>query len=185
MAPRRAIDLPELGWAWAATSSVQRWKDAMAMTRGQRLGRAIIIIAAWFGAARSHAAENAQIGGQQILDMIAGMSFKATFSQLGAPAIPTGPFSSWTADQQHTFPTEVAQVCAAFWTFAHDAPGTKFLPASLSDGDEGELGLDVCLVSHLPVDWPGRTARLQSATAILARAAQAGSSLHLPSKVRP
>ncbi len=155
------------------------------MTRGRRLERGIIIIAAWFGAAGSYAAENAQIGGQQVLDMIAGMSFKSTFSQLGARAIPTGPFSSWTADQQRVFPTELAQVCAAFWTFAHDAPGTKFLPASLSDGDEGELGLDVCLVSHMPVDWPGRVARLQAARAILARADQAGSSLHLPSGMKP
>ncbi len=155
------------------------------MTRGQRLGRAIIIIAAWFGAARSYAAENAQMGGQQVLDLIAGMSFNNTFTQLGAPAISSGPFSSWTADQQRVFPTELAQVCAAFWTFAHDAPGTQFLPASLSDGDEGELGIDVCLVSHMPVDWPGRAARLQSATAILARAGQAGSSLHLPSRMRP
>src|ERR1700679_2662483 len=157
----------------------------MVMTRRQRLGRAIIIIAACFGAARSHAAENAQMGGQQVLDMMAGMSFDKTFSELGAPAIPTGPFSSWTADQQRVFPTQLAQVCAAFWSFAHDAPGTKFLPASLSDGDEGELGLDVCLVSHMPADWPGRAARLQSATAILARADQAGSSLHLPSGMRP
>jgi hypothetical protein len=155
------------------------------MPRGQRLGGAIIIIAAWFGAARSHAAENAEVGGQQVLDMIAGMSFEKTFSQLGASALPTGPFSSWTADQQRVFPTEVAQVCASFWTFAHDAPGTKFLPASLSDVDEGELGLDVCLVSHMPVDWPGRAARVQSATAILARADQAGSLLHLPSGMNP
>jgi hypothetical protein len=155
------------------------------MTRGQRLGAASIIIAAWLGAARSHAAENAQVSGQQVLDMIAGMSFEKTFSQLGASAIPTGQFSSWTADQQRDFPKEVARVCASFWTFAHDAPGTKFLPASLSDNDEGELGLDVCLVSHMPVDWPGRAARLQSATAILARADQAGSSLHLPSGLKP
>ena len=155
------------------------------MTRGQRLGRAIIIIAAWFGAARSQAAENAQMGGQQVLDMIAGMSFKSTFSQLGASTIPTGPISSWTADQQRVFPTELAQVCAAFWTFAHDTPGTKVLPASLSDVDEGELGLDVCLAGHMPADWPGRAARLQSATAILARAEKAGSSLHLPSDMRP
>ena len=105
--------------------------------------------------------------------------------QFGAATIPAGPFSSWTADQQRVFPTELAQVCAAFWSFAHDAPDTKFLPASLSDGDEGELGLDVCLVSHMPVDWPGRAARLRSATAILARADQAGSSLHLPSEMRP
>jgi hypothetical protein len=117
--------------------------------------------------------------------MIAGMSFNNTLNQLGAPTIPTGPFSSWTADQQHVFPTELAQVCAAFWAFAHDAPGTEFLPPSLSEGDEGELGLDVCLVSHMPVDWPGRAARLQSASAILARADQAGSSLHLPSGMRP
>jgi hypothetical protein len=156
------------------------------MTRGKRFGRAIIIIAVWFGAARSHAAaENAQAGGQQVLDMIAGMSFEKTFGQLGTSAIPAGPFSSWTADQQRVFPKEVARVCASFWTFAHDAPGTKFLPASLSDNDEGELGLDVCLVSHMPVDWPGRAARLQSATAILARADQAGSSLHLPLGLKP
>jgi hypothetical protein len=151
----------------------------------QRLGRAIVMFAAWFGATRSHAAEHAQAGGQQVLDMIAGMPFNNTFSQLGAPAVPTGPFTSWTADQQRVVPTELAQVCAAFWTFAHDAPGTKFLPASLSDADEGELGIDVCLVSHMPADWPGRAARLQSATAILARADQAGSSLHLPSGMRP
>jgi hypothetical protein len=125
------------------------------------------------------------MGGQQVLDMIAGMSFKGAFSQLGASTIPIGPFSSWTADQQRVFPVELAQVCAAFWSFAHDAPGTKFLPASLSDGDEGELGLDVCLVGHMPADWPGRAARLLSATAILARADKAGSSLHLPSNTKP
>jgi hypothetical protein len=145
----------------------------------------IIVIAAWFGAARSHGAENAQAGGQQVLDMIAGMSFNNTFSQLGAPAMPTGPFSSWTADQRRVVPTELAQVCASFWSFAHDAPGTRFLPAALSDADEGELGIDVCLVSHMPADWPGRAARLQSATTILARADRAGSSLHLPSGMRP
>jgi hypothetical protein len=155
------------------------------MTRRKRFGRAIIIIAVWFGAARSHAAENAQEAGQQVLDMIVGMSFEKTFSQLGVSAIPTGPFSSWTADQRRVFPTEVAKVCASFWTFAHDAPGTKFLPAALSDDDEGELGLDICLVSHMPVDWPGRAVRLQSARAILARADQAGSSLHLPSGMKP
>jgi hypothetical protein len=155
------------------------------MTRGQRLRRAILIVAAWFGTTQSHAAENAQTGGQQVLDMVAGMSFENTFRQLGASAFPTGPFSSWTAAQQHDVPTQLAQVCAAFWTFAHDKPGTKFLPASLSDGDEGLLGVDVCLVSHMPADWPGRAATLRSATAILARADQAGSSLHLPSGMKP
>jgi hypothetical protein len=113
------------------------------------------------------------------------MSFTNTFRQLGAPAVPTGPFSSWTAEQQRLVPTQLAQVCAAFWTFAHDAPGTKFLPASLSERDEGELGLDVCLVSHMPADWPGRSARLNSASAILAHADQTGSSLHLPAGMRP
>jgi hypothetical protein len=47
------------------------------------------------------------------------------------------------------------------------------------------LGIDVCLVGHMPVDWPGRASRLQSATAILARADHAGSSLHLPSGMKP
>jgi hypothetical protein len=154
------------------------------MTRGQQFARAIIVIAACLGTARSYAAENPQTAGQQVLDLMAVMPFKNTFRQLSASAMPTGSFSSWTADQQKIIPTQLAQVCAAFWTFAHDRPGTKFLPASLSDGDEGELGIDVCLVGHMPVDWPGRPVRLQSAMAILARAGQAGSSLHLPLEMR-
>ncbi len=70
-----------------------------------------------------------------------------------------------------------------FWTFFHDRPGTKFLPESVSNRDEGELGVDLCLVGHMPIDWPGRAARLQSATEILRRADQAGSTLHLPSEI--
>jgi hypothetical protein len=72
------------------------------------------------------------------------------------------------------------KLCATFWTFVHDAPGMRVLPASLSDADEGELGMDVCMVGHMPADWPGRSARLQSVTAILKQADQAGAALHLP-----
>lgn len=154
------------------------------MTREQRLGRAIVIITAWLVAARSHAAENEQTSGQLMLEMMAGIPFENTFNELGTP-MPTGPFSSWTADQQRVFPDDLAKICASFWAFVHDKPGTKFLPASLSDRDEAQLGVDVCLVGHMPADWPGRAARLQSAKAILARADQAGSSIHLPTAVTP
>jgi len=75
------------------------------MTKGRRLRQAIIIVAAWLAATRSQAAETAPAGDQLILDMMAGIPFENTFKELGA-TMPTGPFSSWTADQQRFFADE-------------------------------------------------------------------------------
>jgi hypothetical protein len=132
------------------------------------------------GAGGSIAAEPAPSGGQPALDLIAGMSFDNTFKQPGASMPPTGPFSSWTLDQRRSFPADLQKLCATFWTFVHDAPGSRVLPASLSDTDEGNLGMDVCMVGHMPADWPERSAKLKSLAAILKQADQAGASLHLP-----
>jgi hypothetical protein len=108
------------------------------------------------------------------------MSFDNTFKQLGASAPPPGPFSSWTSDQRRSFPANLQKLCATFWAFVHDAPGSRVLPASLSDSDEAGLGVDVCMVGHMPADWPERSAKLQSVTAILKQADHAGAALHLP-----
>jgi hypothetical protein len=96
------------------------------------------------GAGQAIAADPAPGAGQPALDKIAGMSFDDTFKPLGA-STPTGPFSSWTSEQQRSFPAGLQKLCATFWKFVHDAPGSRVLPASLSDADEGGLGTDVCL----------------------------------------
>jgi hypothetical protein len=145
-----------------------------------RAGLAALTIVIWAGVETSNAAETAPSRGQPTLDLIAGIPFDSTFKELGAPTPPTGPFSSWTADQRRSFPADLQKLCAGFWTFIQAAPGSRLLPASLPDADEAQLPMDVCLIGHMPLDWPERTARLQSATAILKRAHQAGASLHLP-----
>ena len=47
------------------------------------------------------------------------------------------------------------------------------------------LVMDVCLVAHMPIDWPERRARRQTATAILKRVNRAGAPLHLPQEIAP
>ncbi len=153
------------------------------MVRKKSLARALVVLFALCGPAQGQGVVTAQTNGQAALELITTMPFQGVFSQLSASATPHAPFSSWTTDQQHAIPTNLTQVCAMFWTFFHDRPGTKFLPESVSNRDEGELGVDLCLVGHMPIDWPGRAARLQSATEILRRADQAGSTLHLPSEI--
>jgi hypothetical protein len=151
-----------------------RFKVALAVT---------IMVCAEAG--QSISAEPASSGGQPELDLIAGVPFDITFKQLGAP-MPPGPFSSWTADQQRSVPADLQKLCAGFWTLINGADGTpksRLLPASLPGADEVQLVMDVCMVGHLPADWPERGARLQSATSILNRADQAGASLHLPAEV--
>ena len=142
-----------------------------------------VTIVSYAGAGRSIGAEPAPSGGQAKLDLIAGFPFDNTFKELGTPPPPTGPFSSWTADQQRSAPADLQRLCASFWTFTNGAdgpPSSRLLAASLSGADEIHLVMDVCLVGHMPADWPERSARLQAATAILKQSNQAGTSLHLP-----
>ncbi len=141
---------------------------------------AVLTVMAWAGVGLSDAAEPPPSGGQPALDLIAGIPFDGVFKQLGAPTPPTGPFSTWTAAQQKSFPVDLERLCAGFWTFIDGAPKSRGLPASLSDTDKVALVMDICLVAHMPADWPERRPRLQAATAILKQANQAGAPLHLP-----
>ena len=138
------------------------------------------------GAAQSNATEPQPSGGQSQLDLIAAVPFDQALRE-GGISPPAGPFSSWTADQQRSMPADFQKLCAGFWTFINGADGpprSRLLPASLSGSDEIRLVMDVCLVAHLPADWPERSAKLQSAAAILGQADQAGASLRLPAQLQ-
>ncbi len=137
--------------------------------------------------AQSKAAEPQPSSGQSQLDLIAAVPFDQAFKE-GGISQPMGPFSSWTPEQQRSVPTGLRKFCAGFWTFINGADGptkSRLLPASFPGADEVRLVMDVCLVAHMPVDWPERGTRLQSATSILNRADQAGASLHLPAQLSP
>ncbi len=69
------------------------------------------------------------------------------------------------------------------WGMSHDAPGTHFLPLKQDQEDEGNLGVDVCLIGHMPSDWPSRPQMLSSVKAILGRAKTLGSTLTLPANL--
>lgn len=108
---------------------------------------------------------------QKILDLLASFP---------VPNMPTGPFSSWSAEQRELVLTQLRQRCLIMWTMAHDAPGTHVLPQSASKTDEVELGSEICIAGHMPGDWPGRASTISAAKSILARANALGSPLRLP-----
>ena len=132
------------------------------------------------------AAADAQPGrGQPQLELIAAAPFDQAFKE-GGTSLPAGPCSSWTPDQRRSMPAEVKTLCAGFWTFidgADGSPTSRLLPTVMPKADEVQLVMDVCLIAHLPADWPERGARLQSAASILDRADRAGASLHLPAQL--
>jgi hypothetical protein len=137
------------------------------------------------GAAHSNAAEPPPSNGQSQLDLIAAIPLDQAFKE-GGISLPPGSFSSWTPDQQRSVPADLQKLCAGFWTFINGADGptkSRLLPASFPGSDEVRLVMDVCLVGHMPADWPERDTSLQSAASILKRADQAGASLHLPAQL--
>jgi hypothetical protein len=67
---------------------------------------------------------------------------------------------------------------------AHDDPSTRFLPPGSPAADEEALGVDVCLLGHMPQDWPQRAERLRAAKAIFERAAAQGSNLRMPAAIK-
>lgn len=98
--------------------------------------------------------------------------------------VPAGPFKSWSKSDQQNFPATMQNTCTYIWTMAHDAPD-RLLPVGVSAEDEWALGIDVCVIGHMPADWPQRGLKLQAVGAVLRKAAAAGSSLKMPANIAP
>lgn len=98
--------------------------------------------------------------------------------------VPAGAFRSWSKKDQQTFPAIMRNSCSYIWTMAHDA-SDRLLPVGVSSEDEWRLGIDVCVLGHMPVDWPQRQVTLQRVQAIIRGAQSAGSSLKLPANIAP
>ena len=147
--------------------------------------RFLFVVAAIVGASNTQAQPqsggNGPIVSQTTLDFMVGFPLPATPAKPGLPYLPVGPFASCMDDQKHTVPSRISGICSFLWIMSHDDPATRFLPSSLPEADEEELGIDLCLAGHMPADWPDWQAKLQGANAILERAAQAGSPFKLPS----
>jgi hypothetical protein len=120
---------------------------------------------------------------QKTLDLLASFPIAPTPPQPGAPYLPAGPYASWSDADKASIPGNIAKTCLTMWVFAHDDPNARFLPSEVPDSDEGEIGVDLCLLGHMPADWPDRTARLRAANAIFERAASKGSTLKMPAAV--
>ena len=105
---------------------------------------------------------------QQPLDFLAMLPLDGKQAELRPPS--PALFASWTADQQRDYPAKLRLICASFWLFIHPPDG-RLLPASVPDADERDVGVDVCVLGHMPRDWPDRAATLRATTAIFARQA--------------
>jgi hypothetical protein len=62
----------------------------------------------------------------------------------------------------------------------HDDPNARFLPKEEPDEDEDALGLGVCLLGHMPTDWPDRAKVIEIVHGIFQRADKLGGKLTLP-----
>ena len=122
---------------------------------------------------------------QQTLDPLAVLPFPRAPVTAGSPYLPKGAFRSWTTKEQQVVPGMVFSTCRLVWVMAHDAPGTRVLPKASSDSDEETIGANICILGHMPVDWPGRAAALASTEAIIERAQAAGAVLKMPKEILP
>ena len=117
---------------------------------------------------------------QKAINYIAAVPFPTSAASAGAPYIPKGQFSSWSAEDRKATPMLLTRACQVMWILFHDDPATWFLPPAQAEKDEEELGTDLCVAGHMPDDWPGRNKALGRAKAILSRAKSLGSALELP-----
>lgn len=153
-------------------------------TRSRSLACRSLVSALCLCSAAASAADPA--AGQQMLDFMATFPLPDTTSASGGSLpIPAGAYSSWSDEERRSVPIRLAGRCTVIWVMAHDAPGTRFLPASAPESDEEELGRDLCLAGHLPADWPGRALAIAAARRILDRSNELGSSLKMPDALMP
>ncbi len=117
---------------------------------------------------------------QKLLDFMAGFPLPDKPAQPGDPYLPHKPFADWSVQERSDATLVLTRLCYLFWRQAHTPPDLRLLPPVVPPADEEALGPDVCLVGHMPADWPERAATLGAARRILAEARGLGSSLALP-----
>ena len=115
---------------------------------------------------------------QEMLDLLARPASEFG-STLKISALPSH-FAEWTDAQKKLGFQQIAQRCALVTAFEHDNPAGRILPASMTNVEESELAMSVCLPAKMPDDWPDRRRYLDDAQRLIVKARSYGSTLKLP-----
>jgi hypothetical protein len=112
---------------------------------------------------------------------------------LAKPAPESGPmlktaalpsrFADWTDAQKKSGLLLIAQHCALVNALEHDSPASRILPTSMTQLEESELAVSVCVPAKMPADWPDRRKYLDDAQRLIAKARSFGSALQLPANL--
>jgi uncharacterized protein YecT (DUF1311 family) len=88
-------------------------------------------------------------------------------------------YSLWTEQQRSTVPRQMQGRCR-IWVMMNDAGPARLLPAAQDPADTPQLTMDLCLVAHMPTDWPNRASTIRNAQRIVDRSTELGEPLSLP-----
>lgn len=117
------------------------------------------------------------------------LDFLAKPASESGPMLKTGAlpsrFADWTDAQKKSGFLQVAQHCAMVNALEHDNPASRMLPPSMTQLEEAELAVSVCVPAKMPADWPDRQKYLEDAQRLIAKARPYGSTLQLPANLTP
>ena len=125
----------------------------------------------------------ASANAQEVLNTVASFEVPDTPALSGRMYLPRGPISGWSDLDKSLVPIALRFRCQIVLKLAHEAPAARFLPPGLPDEEEAALGIAVCLLGHLPADWPERTKWRTIADVVLSHARQVGATLTLPKTI--
>jgi hypothetical protein len=115
------------------------------------------------------------------------LDFLAKPAPQSGPTLKTGPlpshFADWPDDKKKSRFLQTAQHCALVNALEHDNPASRILPPPMSDLEESELAVSVCVPAKMPADWPDRRKYLDDAQRLIAKARSYGSTLQLPANL--
>jgi hypothetical protein len=134
-----------------------------------RPARSLLLVAlgAGFLMAQMPSAQEAQ----RVLDTIAA-PFAPSLSIAGLP----DSYTAWTVQQRR----QMNWRCVTLWPMFNDSGHVKLLPPAQDPADTPRLVTDLCLLAHMPNDWPSRMVTLRDAQRILDRSTALGERLTLP-----
>lgn len=89
-------------------------------------------------------------------------------------------FAEWTEEQKKVGFQQLAQRCGLMVALEHDNPAARILPPSMTNLEESELGMSVCIAAKMPDDWPDRKKYLDDAQRLIVKARSFGRMLQLP-----
>ena len=115
------------------------------------------------------------------------LDFLAKPARESGPMLKTGAlpsrFADWTDAQKKSGFLLTAQHCALVNALEHDNPASRILPPSMTQLEESELAVSVCLPAKMPADWPDRRKYLDDAQRLIVKARSLGSTLQLPANL--